>query len=411
MQLRQNVIRAQFLVLTGLIGLAPSSAVLGQTPQYDQARKRMVDEAIVATGIKDPRVIKSMLATQRHEFVSASVRAQAYFDMALPIGESQTISSPFIVAYMTETLDPQPADKVLEIGTGSGYQAAVLSPLVKEVYTIEIVAPLGQKADRTLKRLNYKNVFVKVGDGFLGWPEHAPFDKIIVTCSPEKIPQPLVDQLNEGGLMVIPVGERYQQTLYLLRKKEGKLQTESLRPTLFVPMTGTAEQQRQVKPDPANPQVINGNFEQPSDKPGIVPGWYYERLATLVKDGTAPEGQQYVTFRNQQLGYSAHLLQGFPVDGQRVASLELSVWVKLDSVVQGRTRDELPSAAISFYDANRRDLGVVALGPFKGSSDWKRITKTFRVPPQAKEGIFRIGLFGATGQISYDDMQVKPVAK
>jgi protein-L-isoaspartate(D-aspartate) O-methyltransferase len=119
--------------------------------------------------------------------------------MSLPIGERQTISSPFIVAYMTECLDPQPTDRVLEIGTGSGYQAAVLSPLVKEVYTIEIVESLGKQAAQTLERLDYRNVHVKVGDGYLGWPEHAPFDKIIVTCSPESIPQPLVDQLREGG--------------------------------------------------------------------------------------------------------------------------------------------------------------------------------------------------------------------
>ena len=161
--------------------------------------------------------------------------------MSLPIGESQTISAPFVVAYMTEQLDPQPTDKVLEIGTGSGYQAAILSPLVKEVYSIEIVESLGQKAARTLKRLKYTNVKTKIGDGYQGWPEHAPFDKIIVTCSPEKVPQPLVDQLKEGGRMVVPVGERYTQELYLLRKKDGKLEQEVLVPTMFVPMTGKAE--------------------------------------------------------------------------------------------------------------------------------------------------------------------------
>ena len=127
--------------------------------------------------------------------------------MALPIGDQQTISPPYIVAFMTETLDPQPTDKVLEIGTGSGYQAAVLSPLVKEVYTIEIMPELGQRADQTLRKLGYQNVFTKVGDGFQGWPEHAPFDSIIVTCSPETVPKPLVEQLKEGGRMVIPVGD------------------------------------------------------------------------------------------------------------------------------------------------------------------------------------------------------------
>jgi len=241
--------------------LLPFLARAQTESQFEQSRLRMVQEVVAGAGVKDPRVLRAMRATPRHEFVATNLRKQAYYDMALPIGFQQTISSPFIVAYMTESLDPQPTDKVLEIGTGSGYQAAVLSPLVKEVYSIEIVEGLGRKAERTLKHLKYTNVFTKVGDGFKGWGEHAPFDKIIVTCSPEGPPQPLIDQLAEGGLMVIPAGERYQQTLYLMRKKDGKLEKEALRPTLFVPMTGTAEELRHVKPDPANPQAANGNFE------------------------------------------------------------------------------------------------------------------------------------------------------
>ena len=150
----------------------------------------MVDEEIVAAGVKNPRVIEAMRATRRGTNSCRRTSASnAYYDMALPIGEGQTISPPFIVAYMTESLDPQPTDKVLEIGTGSGYQAAVLSGLVHEVYTIEIVPPLGQRAAKTLKRLDYNNVHTKIGDGYQGWPEHAPFDKIIVTCSPEKVPR------------------------------------------------------------------------------------------------------------------------------------------------------------------------------------------------------------------------------
>ena len=206
----------------------------------------MVDREIVDAGVKNPRVIEAMRSTPRHEFVTINERKNAYLDMALPIGEGQTISPPFIVAYMTEAIDPQPEDKVLEIGTGSGYQAAVLSPLVREVYTIEIVEPLGRKAAKVLERLHYDNVHVKIGDGYQGWPEHAPFDKIIVTCSPENVPPALAEQLKEGGRMVIPMGERYQQTLYLLKKINGKLETEALKPTLFVPMTGKAESQRKV---------------------------------------------------------------------------------------------------------------------------------------------------------------------
>ena len=170
--------------------------------QFTAARLEMVEVAVVAAGIENEQVIESIRNTRRHEFMPREVRQRAYLDAGIPIGEKQTISSPFIVAYMTESLDPQPTDKVLEIGTGSGYQAAVLSPLVSEVYSIEIVRPLGVRAARTLKKLNYENVFTKIGDGFKGWPDAAPFDKIIVTCSPEDIPQPLIDQLREGGLIL-----------------------------------------------------------------------------------------------------------------------------------------------------------------------------------------------------------------
>lgn len=376
---------------------------------YEKARQKMVEEAIVGAGVKDPRVIKSMSETPRHEFVNFNQRSKAYFDMALPIGDKQTISSPFIVAYMTESLDPQPTDKVLEIGTGSGFQAAVLSPLVKEVYTIEIVESLGRKAERTLKRLKYDNVHVKIGDGFKGWPENAPFDKIIVTCSPESVPRPLIEQLNEGGLMVIPVGQRYQQTLYLLRKKDGELQSEALRPTLFVPMTGAAEDRRRIKPDPANPRVVNGNFEQPSETVEHVPGWYYARQMKWVTDGAAPEGNHYVTIVNEDLGRSGHVMQGFPIDGRQVEQLKVSAFVRYKDAVKGTQRHEVPMIALSFYDENRRDLGVAVLGPYLGSADWHRVSRKIRTPPQAREGILRLGLFGAVGEISFDNVQMQPV--
>ncbi|MFO0925247.1 MAG: protein-L-isoaspartate(D-aspartate) O-methyltransferase, partial [Pirellulales bacterium] len=194
------------------------TTVQSQTSEiYQAAREKLVREVLIPGGVRDERVLNSIRSTPRHEFVPASQQDRAYFDLALPIGDKQTISSPYIVSVMTEALEPKPTDKVLEIGTGSGFQAAVLSPLVKDVYTIEIVKPLGERATKVLERLGYKNVHTRIGDGFLGWPEAAPFDKIIVTCSPEKVPQPLVDQLAEGGLMIVPVGERYQQTLYSMR--------------------------------------------------------------------------------------------------------------------------------------------------------------------------------------------------
>ena len=384
-----------------------SASACGQTRPYEAARKKLVDEVLVGSGIKDERVLKAMRDTPRHEFVATGHRAKAYLDMALPIGEQQTISSPFIVAYMTQSLDPQPTDKVLEIGTGSGFQAAVLSPLVKDVYSIEIVESLGKRAAATLERLGYKNVHTKVGDGYLGWPEHAPFDKIIVTCSPEKVPQPLADQLAEGGLMVVPVGERYSQTLYLLRKKEGKLQSEALLPTLFVPMTGKAEQSREVKPDPANPRVLNGSFEEKAFGNGGQPGWYYEKLVTWDADATAPEGEHYVTFKNSEPGLSAHLLQGFAIDGRKVKELTISAMVKMENCARGTQQDESPAIFITLFDEQRRELDPIGIGPLLGTADWHKESKTFKIPAEAREGIFRIGLFGGTGTISFDQVEMK----
>jgi protein-L-isoaspartate(D-aspartate) O-methyltransferase len=411
----KNSIRAAFaLSLAGLIGLAASGSAGAQTrAQLEQFRHKLVDEILVPAGLKNPRVIKAMKDTPRHEFVEAKYRSKAYYDMALPIGEQQTISSPLIVSQMTQALDPQPGDKVLEIGTGSGYQAAVLSPLVKEVYTIEIVKSLGESAQRTLRRLGYRNVFVKIGDGYQGWPEHAPFDKIIVTCSPEKVPQPLVEQLADGGLMVIPVGERYSQTLYLLRKRGGQLESEALLPTLFVPMTGQAEEQRAVKPDPANPRIVNGSFEEDASQftGGAQSGWYYERQVAWKTDASAPDGSHYVEFKNTEPGLDAHLLQGFAIDGRQVAQLEVSGWVKTDNVVAGPLRDQNAFIALSLYDEQRRELGILTIGPFTGTSAWREESKTFRIPPAAREGILRIGLFGATGTAAFDKLEIRKVVR
>jgi protein-L-isoaspartate(D-aspartate) O-methyltransferase len=203
---------------------------------FFEKRKNMVESQIKARGIKDERVIEAMLKVERHLFVPQNLRDSAYEDFPLPIGEGQTISQPYIVALMTEVLNLKPNDKVLEIGTGSGYQAAVLAEIAKEVYTIEILPKLAERAAELLKDLGYKNIKVKCGDGYLGWPEYAPFDCIIVTCAPDHIPQPLIEQLKEGGRMVIPVGERFYQELILIEKKEGKIEKRSIIPVLFVPM-------------------------------------------------------------------------------------------------------------------------------------------------------------------------------
>jgi protein-L-isoaspartate(D-aspartate) O-methyltransferase len=397
------------MLLAAAALLCVGSSARPQSPQaLVEARKKMVEEDIAGAGVKNPRVIESARNTPRHEFVPQSQRHLAYVDMALPIGEGQTISPPFIVAYMTEQIDPQPTDKVLEIGTGSGYQAAILSPLVKEVYSIEIVEPLGRRAAATLKRLKYANVFTKVGDGYLGWPEHAPFDKIIVTCSPEKVPQPLVDQLKEGGRMVIPLGERYQQTMYLYRKKDGKLEFEALAPTLFVPMTGAAEESRDVKPDPANPRLVNGSFEEVIGQEQPKPrGWHYQRSAKLVEAGDAPDGKRYFSFKNEEKGREAHALQAFAADGRKVRSLDVSLWVKGEGIEPGPTREQWPAVWLVFYDESRKTIETRPIGGWRDTFGWQQVSSTVRVPTSAREVIVRVGLLGATGELSVDQLEVK----
>jgi len=201
----------------------------------------MVQQQLMTRGITDARVLAAMAKMPREEFVPPESRAASYEDGPLQIGHGQTISQPYIVAFMTEQLRPKASDRVLEIGTGSGYQAAILAGLVKDVYTIEIIEALAKDAEATLQRLGYKNVHVRVGDGYRGWPEYAPFDAITVTCAPDHVPQPLIDQLKEGGRMIIPVGGFGNQELYLLEKKNGQLQRRSVLPVRFVPMAGEAQ--------------------------------------------------------------------------------------------------------------------------------------------------------------------------
>jgi protein-L-isoaspartate(D-aspartate) O-methyltransferase len=373
--------------------------------------REMVDKEIIAAGVKNERVITAMRDTPRHEFVPVAQRDHAYLDMALPIGNSQTISPPFVVASMTEAIDPKPDDRVLEIGTGSGYQAAILSPLVRDVYTIEIVEPLSARATRTLKRLGYKNVHTRAGDGYQGWSEAAPFDKIIVTCSPEEVPKPLVDQLKEGGLMVVPVGERYRQTLYLMRKTGGKLKSEALRATLFVPMTGKAESERKIKPDPARPQVFNGSFEdvtKNSEGQEEPDGWHYQRQLVVKTDSGAPDGNRYVTFQNAEPGRGCHALQGFAVDGRAISSLNLHFWARGEKIRAASLSDELPRIVITFYDERRATVGEQSVGKFEGTFPWREETGKLRVPLKAREAILRIGLLGAVGELSLDALRLSP---
>lgn len=225
--------------------MAPADCTSGDPTQDPLARARlaMVAGQIAARGVKDPRVLDAMRAVPRHEFLPATLREDAYGDSPLPIGHGQTISQPYIVALMTELARPSPSDRVLEVGTGSGYQAAVLSQLVARVFSIELVDPLAQSAASTLRRLGYANVTVRSGDGYLGWPDEAPFDIIVVTAAPEEVPAALLAQLKPGGRLIVPVGRVWDvQDLQLIEKDaSGRVSTRSVIPVRFVPMVKKRE--------------------------------------------------------------------------------------------------------------------------------------------------------------------------
>lgn len=208
--------------------------------EFFQKRLQMVETQLKSRDIVDQKVLDAMLKVERHKFVPKEYQHLAYIDEPLPIGAGQTISQPYIVALMTQLLELKENDKVLEIGTGSGYQAAIIAELCREVYTIEIIPELAQKAEKLLKELGYTNISVKIGDGYYGWPEHAPFDKIIVTCAPEEIPQMLVEQLKDGGKMVLPVGDIFQE-LVVVEKQKGVITKRNVIPVRFVPMIKSEE--------------------------------------------------------------------------------------------------------------------------------------------------------------------------
>jgi protein-L-isoaspartate(D-aspartate) O-methyltransferase len=240
------------LVGAGVLSVVAFSCAIGDgdaggapdqgTPRAALPGEAMVAQQIEARGVKQPEVLDAMRRVPRDRFVPPDMRQHAYTDSPLPIGEGQTISQPYIVAVMTELLAPRSDMKVLEVGTGSGYQAAVLAEIVKDVYTIEILPGLARRAAGILAELGYENVHARIGDGYDGWPEHAPFDAIIVTAAPPSIPQPLLDQLAVGGRLVIPVGEGYQELEVVTRTPDG-FERRKVLPVRFVPMTGKAEEQ------------------------------------------------------------------------------------------------------------------------------------------------------------------------
>ncbi|MHB0954865.1 MAG: protein-L-isoaspartate(D-aspartate) O-methyltransferase [Pirellulaceae bacterium] len=397
-------------MLIGCIGLAlrsVSAFAVAQPPSdgYEEARASMVQKEVRGRGVQDQRVWAAMREVPRHLFVPPDQRKFAYMDGALPIGNGQTITSPYVVGFMTEKLEPQASDKVLEIGTGSGYQASVLSRIVAEVYTIEIVEPLGRRATRTIQRLGYNNVHVKIGDGYLGWPEHAPFDKIIVTCSPEDVPRALIDQLKEGGRLVVPLGERFQQTLYLFRKTAGELQREKLESTFFVPMTGEAEEMRVAKNDSGIPQLVNASFEQ-SDPDSEVVGWFYVRQAQIVEDLTAPDGRHCLVLSNSVPGQNAHALQAIGLDGRKLKSVHLSVQYRTRGISVQPDKSRHPRVELTFYDETRTLIRTVTLGPWHGDRLWSEERAEAAVPSRSRFAVIAVAMFDTLGEFAVDHLQV-----
>ncbi|MDR0521809.1 MAG: protein-L-isoaspartate(D-aspartate) O-methyltransferase [Planctomycetaceae bacterium] len=390
----------------------PKEDMLKKFPVIEPAKELVEHVLLPQGGLTNARVLDAMQRIPRHLFVPPLHRVAAYWDQALPIGHKQTISPPYVVAYMTEQLDPKPTDNVLEIGTGSGYQAAVLSLLVNQVCTVEIVEELGKKAEKLLKEIGAANVQVKIGDGFQGWKERAPFDKIILTCSPETVPQPLIDQLKEGGRMIVPLGSRHQQRYYLYKKKEGKLVQERLLPTLFVPMTGEAEKHRTAKADEHKTVLINGDFSE-TEKDGTPGNWHYARNVQVIK---GKDGEpNYVRFQRKhpakinspQKIQLSQIIQGLAIDGRETKMLTVKTEIRGDKItaVQGSVMP--PTAFLSFYDEDLQQITAVPMNSCLGTFGWRKVKEEIPVPPAAREAVLMLGLAAAAGQLDVRNVELK----
>ena len=231
-----STLKKYYLIAAAILSLTCTCFSSAGQIDYEAERKKMVTEQLLTRGITNGDVVKSMLKVPRHLFVPIENRYRAYGDHPITIGEGQTISQPYIVALMSQLVNPVPGIKVLEIGTGSGYQAAILAEMGLDVYSIEIIDKLGLRAERVLDSIGYANIKLKIGDGYLGWEEYAPYDVVIVTCSPSDVPKPLTDQLKDGGILIIPVGGRTVQELVVLKKRKDKISRSVIAPVLFVPM-------------------------------------------------------------------------------------------------------------------------------------------------------------------------------
>lgn len=391
------------------------------------------NELVLQDGLENDLVLSAMMRIPREKFLPQNKKSGAYRDVAIPIGCSRMDYSPYITAYCISQLDPAPDDKVLEIGTGCGYASAVLSLLVREVHTVEFHATLSKKANQSLKKIGIKNVYGKIGDGFQGCPEQAPFDKIIVWGAVEDIPESLIDQLKEGGRMVVSVGEKYQQTLYLCRKKNGELKKETLPPTFFTSMPGEAESRRILLADPKNPSILGGDFEHYYGETRLPYGWYHVKNARILQGPDAPNGTNYMRFEvepeytivhdphEMEDSYgeppeqfvpsaekTAQIVQSFAIDGKTVSRVKFGVFLRAENI-QPLDPQNPPKGTIvlAFYGEDREVLQCVQLASVYGSFNWKPFSTEIPVPRKTLEADLYIGLFQNAGRLDIDAVSLE----
>lgn len=398
-----------FLATAALCFVAPQpAAAQSGMRELLEARRIMVNEEIAAQGIENQKLLEAMREVPRELFIPLHKRDLAYLNVAITYGDGNVILPPLVTAHLIEKLDPQKNDKVLVIGAGSGYSTALISRMSREVYAVEIDRAVATTAEETLRSLKYTNVKLRVGDGFEGWKEHAPYQRIIVECSPDSVPRPLVDQLAEEGTLLVPTGSEFDQTMYLCKKVNGELTTLSLWPTLLVPMKGKAEELRSHSGLLRTPSILNGGFEEivPSTK-DVPTNWAYVRQGNVVEDSSCPEGSHALSFVNVTRGVAATAIQAFPVDGKNVSELTLACKIWGKDIRPGQNRQQLPRMEVRFYDEKLRYVGGDWMGGWNMTFSWVKKDHVFNVPRPAKFAVLRIGLGGATGEIRFDDIRLE----
>jgi len=380
-----------------------------QADAYGDARTTMVDADLSGNGIGNERLLKAMRTIPRHRFCLPEDQKHAYADQSLPIGHKRKLASPYVTAGLIELLDPRPNDRILELGTGSGYQAAILSQLATDVYSVESIEELGKASASLLKELKCKNVHTRIGDTLEGWPEAAPFDRILFTSCSGTVPAALIDQLRERGKVVVDAVCGNEELFHLFEKQHGRLVALKVWSPFSIANADNLKQHRDEKQSPNKSEIENGDFELSED--GKATGWYFQRQAALAEDREAPNNH-VLTFENKEPGRHAQAIQEVAIDGRAVVSLRLSVRAKGLEIHNSSSADK-PSMVIRFYDAHQRPITVepsAILGPWRGTFGWETYTCVSSVPKTTRKALVVISMGGATGRLTVDDAQLSASA-